>query len=388
MGDSAPAPAAPAVLSREPSFTMGVEEEYLLVDPETRDLIPEPGDAFWSDLEVEVPGRCSPEFLQAQVEVGTGVHRDISGVGQDLEHLRRTVAAVSERYGFRMMAASTHPIAAWRDQKTTVRDRYLQLQHDLGHTVQRLAICAMHTHVGIEDDDLRIDLMNQAKYFLPHLLALTTSSAFWQRRETGLQSYRLSVFKELPRTGLPEQFDSFAEYDRHLSVLTATGVIEDATKIWWDLRPSARFPTLEMRICDICTRVEDGLVVAALYQAILRMLWRLRRSNTQWRRYTNFLIEENRWRAARYGSDEGLIDFGRSRMTSYDELLDEVLDLVAEDAEALGSRDVVIGAREILKRGTSAHNQRRVYHTAKAEGATADEALIRVVDWLIETSSS
>lgn len=382
MADDVPArpPTAPFVVAPEPPLTIGVEEEYMLVDPATRDLIVEPAAGLWTRLEDSLPGQVSPEFLKAQVEVGTRPHARAVDAAAELKDLRARVVRAAEAEGHGVIAASTHPFAVWGRQKTTERARYAQLHEDIGTPVRRLMICAMHVHVGIEDDDLRIDLMNQVKYFLPHLLTLTTSSPFWQGEETGLMSYRLAVFNELPRTGMPETFESHGDFQRHVDTLVGTGVIEDATKIWWDVRPSARFPTLEMRICDIPTRADDAVAVAALFQALVRMLWRLKRSNVQWRRYKNLLIDENRWRAARYGLDEGLIDFGRTTRLPMSDLLAEILDLVAEDAEALGTADLLDHVRTIPSRGTSAHRQRRVFREALAAGADRSDALVRVVD--------
>ncbi|MEO1201030.1 MAG: glutamate-cysteine ligase family protein, partial [Pseudomonadota bacterium] len=224
---------------------------------------------------------------------------------------------------------------------------------------------------------------NQMRYFLPHLLALSTSSPFWEGINTELKSYRLAVFNELPRTGIPEPYAGFSDYEQHLHTLIETGVIEDGTKIWWDIRPSARFPTLEMRICDIPTRMEDTITIAAIYVCLLRMLWRLKRTNATWRRYSTLLINENRWRAMRYGLDDGLIDFGRREMVPYATLLEEILDLIQDDAEALNCVDEVARARSILKRKTSAHAQIRLYEEGLAAGRTQEEALEGVVDWLI-----
>lgn len=372
--------AAPFIVAPEPPLTIGVEEEYMLVDPESRDLVAEPSVGLWTRLEERLPGQVSPEFLQAQVEVGTRAHDRVTDAAAELKALRREVVRAAEAEGHGMIAASTHPFAVWGRQKTTDRARYAQLHQDIGTPVRRLMISALHVHVGIDDDDLRIDLMNQVKYFLPHLLCLATSSPFWQGEETGLMSYRLAVFNELPRTGMPETFDSFSDFQRHVDTLVGTGVIEDATKIWWDVRPSARFPTLEMRICDIPTRADDAIAIAALFQALLRMLWRLKRSNVQWRRYKNLLIDENRWRAARYGLDEGLIDFGRTTRLPVPDLLEEILTLTAEDAEALGSTALVDHARRIPQRGTGAHRQLRVFREALAAGADRPTALARVVD--------
>jgi carboxylate-amine ligase len=220
-------------------------------------------------------------------------------------------------------------------------------------------------------------------YFLPHLLALSTSSPFWRGENTGLKSYRIAVFDEMPRTGTPERFASWAEYRRHVDILVAAGLIEDATKLWWDLRPSERFPTLEMRITDSCTTLEDSLSIAALFRCLLRMLWRLKRENQRWRIYARMLIDENRWRAQRYGTDGGLVDFGRGAIFPYAELLEEILALVDQDARHFGCLDEVLHSREILARGTSAHRQLVVFEEALSAGATRLEALAAVVDWLI-----
>ena len=242
----------------------------------------------------------------------------------------------------------------------------------------------MHVHVGLGDDELRIDLLGQVSYFLPHLLALSTSSPFWQGGDTGLMSYRIAVFDELPRSGLPESFESWGEYARHVDILIRAGVIEDASKLWWDVRPSARFPTLELRIPDICTRLRDGISVAALYLCILRMLYRLKRNNQRWRRYSNMLIQENRWRAQRYGTGEGLIDFGVGAIAPYADLLEEMIELVRVDAIALDCLPEVEHARQIVTGGTSAHRQRAAYEDAIKAGAEPKEALEKVVDLLIE----
>ena len=371
-----------------PAFTIGIEEEYLLVDRTSRDLVSEPPASMMAECEKRLSGQVSHEFLRSQIEVGTRVCRNIVEARADLAHLRATVAEVAGRHGMAPMAASTHPFARWDLQRHTDKERYNDLARDFQAVARRLVICGMHVHVGIEDEELRIDLMNQVAYFLPHLLALSTSSPFWQSEETGLMSYRISVWDEMPRTGLPERFQSWSEYNRHVDVLTKTGIIEDATKIWWDIRPSARFPTLEMRITDVCTRVEDGITIAALYVCILRMLYRLRRNNQRWRIYARMLVNENRWRAQRYGMDEGLVDFGTERIVPYADLLEELLAFIAEDARSLGCEAEVRRARDIVANGTSAHRQRRIYAEATALGAAPHEALREVVDWLVAETAA
>lgn len=371
---------------RKEDFTIGIEEEYLLIDPESRDLAADPPPRLLQQCEHSVPadiGNVSPEFLRTQLEVDTPVCRSIAECREKLSALRGFAAQAAQDNGLGIIAASTHPFADWAKQRHTDKDRYNVLAHDLQGVAQRMLICGMHVHIGMPDDETRIDLLNQLGYFLPHLLALSTSSPFWQGRNTGLRSYRLSVFDELPRTGLPHQFDSFGEYQRHINVLVKAGLIEDASKVWWDLRPSARFPTLEVRIADICTRMEDGLTIAALFSCIVSMLLRLRRNNQRWRIYSNFLVQENRWRAQRYGIDEGMVDFGRGEIVPYGDLLDEILGLVAEDAERLDCVAEIGAARDILKRGTSAHRQVEIYEKSKAAGADEMEALRAVVDWLM-----
>jgi carboxylate-amine ligase len=247
-----------------------------------------------------------------------------------------------------------------------------------------MLICGMHVHVGIEKPDQRIDMMNQMTYFLPHLLALSGSSPFWGGEDTGLNSYRLTVFDNLPRTGLPPRFDSWGGFERSVSVLTELDLIEDSSKIWWDLRPSSKYPTLETRICDASPRLETTLTIAALIQCLSRMLWRLSRNNQRWRVYDRFLISENRWRAQRYGISEGLVDFGQRSVIPFEDLLAEIVDLIAEDAEALGAVDEVQGAFKILEGGTSADKQRAVFKASLDAGKSKEDALCDIVHHLVD----
>jgi len=250
-----------------------------------------------------------------------------------------------------------------------------------------MVICGMHVHVGLDDDELRIDLLSQMTYFLPHLLALSTSSPFWEGQDTGLKSYRLTVFDALPRTGLPEDFASYSEYRRHVDVLVDAGIIKDSSMIWWDLRPSERYPTLETRIFDMCTRLDDAVCLAALTVCILRRLYRLRLDNQRWRRYSPMLVNENRWRAMRYGTDEGLLDLAKGEIVEFRQLLKEILALIEEDAAELGCVDEVKHAKKILKRGTSAHRQIAVYEKALAGGADEASAQQKVVRDLIRRTA-
>lgn len=368
---------------REPSFSLGVEEEYFLVARDSRDAVIESPPGMLAECQALLGSQVSPELLRSQIEVQTCVCSDLGQVRRELGRLRRTVSEVAASRGLAPIAASTHPFAQWDEQKPTDKERYTVIARDLQAPGRRLVICGMHVHVAVEDDELRIDLMNQAAYFLPHLLALSTSSPFWRGQDTGLKSYRVSIFKEIPRTGLPGYFDSWGEYRRRVDQLTAAGLIEDATKLWWDVRPSDRFPTLEMRITDICTRLDDAIAIAALWRCLLRMLWRLRRDNMRWRIYPHMLIEENRWRAQRYGLDEGLVDFGKERVVPYGELLEELIALVAEDAAFFGCQAEVASAREIIRRGTSAHEQLASYRAARDAGADEKTALAGVVDLLM-----
>lgn len=303
-------------------FTIGIEEEHLLVDRRTGALAVDPPEALLSECEALAGGQINPEFLKCQIEIVTRVCRSMGEARTDLVRLRSAIAGVAGRHGLAPIAASTHPFAKWSDQKHTDRERYDRLAKDLAGVARRLIICGLHVHVGIPDDDLRIDLMNQVSYFLPHLLALSASSPFWQGEETGLQSYRLSVFDSLPRTGLPERLETWGEYQRLVNRLTQAGLIEDATKLWWDIRPSARYPTLELRVTDVCTRLDDGISVAALYRCLLAALLRLKQKNQRWRIYANALIDENRWLAQRYGIAGSLVDFGKGEAVPYASLLE------------------------------------------------------------------
>ncbi len=365
-----------------PPFTIGIEEEYLLVDKETLALAHAPDsliDACKQDLE----GKVSPEFLQCQIEIGTGVCHTIGEARNDLAHLRRTVAWHADAYGLAPIAASCHPFADWKDQHHTDKARYNKLRRDLAGVARRMLICGMHVHVGIPDEEMRIKLVNQLKYFLPHLHALSTSSPYWQGDDTGMNSYRLTVFDNLPRTGLPPYMKDWGQFRSTVDTLIELDLIEDASKIWWDLRPSSKFPTIESRICDVAPRMEVTLTLAALTQCLTRMLWRKSMDGNGWRVVQNFMVGENRWRAQRYGVSEGLIDFGRKALIPFSQAVDEILELIAEDAQALNCVAEVEAARSILSNGTSSDQQRAVYAQAVKDGAAKQEALKAVVTALV-----
>jgi carboxylate-amine ligase len=366
-----------------PSLTIGIEEEYLVVDRETRDLVSSPPPDLWDALGEVLGHQVAPEFLKAQIEVGTRVCTRVAEARSELARLRRDLSGVVSEYGAAIIAASTHPFANWAAQETTEHPRYARLAGDLQHVGRQLVTCGMHVHAGVEDEHLRIDLMNQVKYMLPHFLTISTSSPFWDGAPTGLYSYRLVIFQNLPRTGLPDEFASWSEYQRYLGVLVDAGIIEDATKLWWHIRPSARYPTLEMRIADVCTRLDDAVTVAALYQCALSYLYRLRRMNQRWRVYSTGLIGENVWRAQRYGTEGTLVDFGKGELVPMTDLIEELLELVAEDAKELEAVAEVEHARSIVAQGTSAHRQLATYQAAMGQGASEREALAGVVDELI-----
>ena len=372
----------------EPSFTVGIEEEYLLVDRETCDLSSNPPPELLRECSERGAGQISPQFLRSQLEAATRVCRTLSAARADLAQLRSIVAEVSARYGLAPIAASTHPFARAIQQMPTDREAFVQLAREMQAAARRMMICSMHVHVGIEDADLRIDLMNQFSYFLPHLLALSCSSPFWEGEQTGFKSFRLTIFSTLPRTGLPERFVSYDDFRRKIDMLIRLGLIEDATKIWWDVRPNPRNPTLEARIMDCCTSLDDAACIAALVTTLLRMLYRQGRANRAWRCYSNLLLAENRWRAMRYSYDERLLDLARGELVEFPHLLEELLALVREDAEALDCVTEVEHARTILARGTSAHRQLAIREEARARGASEREALEAVVRFLIEETAA
>jgi carboxylate-amine ligase len=370
-------------MARDQPSTIGIEEEYLLVRLDSRDLCADPPEAFMQACRDLLGERVTPEFLRCQIEVGTPVCQSIAEARRELATYRSTIANEARRHGMGLVAASTHPFAEWSEQITTDKARYTELAADLRTVVQRQLTCGMHVHIAEPDEELRIDLHTQLVYFLPHLLALSTSSPFWRGRSTGLKSYRTAILVELPRSGIPQTFSSAGEYRRFVDLLVRTGRIEDASKIWWDLRLSSNFPTLEMRITDVCTRLDDGITIAALYQCAAQMLLKLRRRNQRWRHYLRALIAENRWIAQRHGASGELLDFGRGETVPFSDLVEELIALVAEEAEALGCVPEVERARRIAAEGTSADRQLAVFASATDAGRSKEDALRDVVDHLI-----
>ncbi|MBS3784490.1 MAG: carboxylate-amine ligase, partial [Anaerolineae bacterium] len=307
----------------EPSLNIGIEEEYQIIDPETREL-QSYVQQFLEQGRTILPDQLRPEFLQSQVEAGTRVCNDVDEARDELIRIRRSVLRLAEDAGLWVAAAGTHPFSSWVQQRVSPFGRYPELVRFLQDVGRQLLIFGMHVHIGIEDKELLIDVMNQLRYFLPHLLALSSSSPFWHGRDTGLKSYRSVVFENLPRTGIPQQFESYASYRSYADTLLTTGSIAEPTHIWWDVRPSEKFPTLEIRIPDMCTRVEETLCLVALIQAVTAKLVQLRQANQSWRLYRKHLIDENKWRALRYGIEGKLIDFGKKREIAFPILIDEI----------------------------------------------------------------
>jgi carboxylate-amine ligase len=377
-------------------LTLGIEEEYQIIHPESRDLHSYVQEFLNQGNQVFPDGQLKPEFMQSQVEVGSYVCRDVKELRSEVVRLRKKVHALAQENNLSFAAASTHPFASWSTQNITAGERYRELLDQLQGVAQQLLIFGMHIHIGIGDTpqhkDLMIELMNQLRYFLPHILALSTSSPFWQGRNTGLKSYRSVIFEMMPRTGIPQTFSSYSEYQDFVDVLGAAGTITgkdgagkpDATKIWWDVRPHPKFGTLEIRVPDLCTHIDDAVCIAALIQAIVAKLIKLREQNQGWRQYRRHHIVENKWRAMRYGTEGKLIDFGKREAIPMHFLGMELKELVDDVVDELGSRDEVAHIEKILTEGSSADRQIRVYQRTLSEGGTESEALFAVVDHLVK----
>jgi glutamate---cysteine ligase / carboxylate-amine ligase len=343
-----------------PSLTLGIEEEYQIIDPATRELKSYITEILSGDH--MILDEVKPELHQSMVEIGSKVCRTPSDLRNELVRLRGLVMDLAGKSGLVIAAAGTHPFSSWMTQEITPLERYTGVKEDLQDLAQQLLIFGTHIHVGIEDPEVLIDTMNVARYLLPHVLCLSTSSPFWQGRRTGLKSYRSIVFRNFPRTGVPPIMRSAGEYEELLSALVATKCVPDGSKIWWDVRPHHAYPTLEFRVCDVCTRVEEAVCIAAILQAIVAKIWRLRHDNLTFRVYPTAMIEENKWRAVRFGLDGKLIDFGKRQELPARELIAEMLQWFVEDVvDELGSRHEVEYAFEIMRGGTSADRQLRVF---------------------------
>ena len=363
-----------------PSFSIGIEEEYQTVDPSTRDLRSHIHTEILEKGKKLLKEKVKVELHQSVVEVGTGVCRNVEEARRDVTAVRRSIIALAREHGLRLAAASTHPFADWRHQEIHPDPRYKDIVDEMQMVARANLIFGLHVHIGIEDRETAIHIMNAARYFLPHLLALSTNSPFWLGMETGLKSYRCKVFDRFPRTNIPDYFPSWGEYESFVNLLVHTHCIDNAKKIWWDIRPHPNFPTLEFRVCDIPMRVDETMALVALIQATVVKLWKLYNANQGFRLYRRALIMENKWRAARYGLDGKLIDFGKREEVPMRDLVGEWLELVDDVVDELGVRQDLGYIRTILERGTGADRQLRVFRE------TGD--LTKVVDYIIEETEA
>lgn len=367
-------------------YRFGVEEEYFLADALTRGTPRRAVKAFHDAARARQP-RAEGELLKSQIEVSTPPSTSFTEAHDILAGLRASLADIGRAHGILVFAAGTHPIARWTRQSQTRKDRYETLMRELRMLGRRNVVCGMHVHVEVPRPDARVDLMNRLLPYMPLLLALSASSPFWQGRDTGLAGYRMSAFGEMPRTGLPDLFDGSADYDRYVEVMTRAKAITDASFLWWTLRPSMRYPTLELRVADSCTRIEDTLAIAALYRCLVRLVDRRPELNRGQTGASRAFIAENMWRAQRDGVHGEFIDAAAGAAVPFAACCDAVLDLVAEDADMLGCRRQVERTRDIVVAGTSADRQLATFSAARARGLGEREALGTVVDWLAATTS-
>ncbi|MFQ3535870.1 MAG: carboxylate-amine ligase [Aggregatilineales bacterium] len=375
-----------------PPLTLGVEEEYMIVDAQTRALSPAVRDVLALSRQ-SLGDQVKAEFMQSQIEIATGVCHSVSEVRQQLTQLRRGVNAAAEAFGKRIVAAATHPFSQVHEQPISEGERYSELATDMQYVARRLVIFGMHIHIGFGESEearaLLIDVMNQLRYFLPQLLAISTSSPFWHGRNTGLKSYRCVVFENLPRTGIPPVFSSYEEYDRMVDIFASGGSLskgggKDPSRIWWDVRPNPRIGTLEVRVPDVCSTVDEAICLTAAVQALVVKLLKLRAHNQSWRLYRTELLRENKWRAQRYGIEGELIDFGRGKSVPVAQIWDETLEFLDDVLDGLGTRREVEYVRHILQHGTSADRQLATYYQALDDGCTSEEAFRMVMDRLMD----
>lgn len=360
-------------------FTLGIEEEFQIVDTESRELKSYVSKMLeGGETSAVLRERVRPEMHQSVVETGTGICRNVQQARDEICELRRSLSELAGKGGMRIVAAGTHPFSDWKNQEITDGERYKGLVEDLQDVARANLIFGLHVHVGIKDREVAMALANQIRYFLPHVLALSTSSPFWLGRDSGLKSIRSEIFKRFPRTGIPGVFASYKEFERYVDMLVDTGCIDNAKKIWWDVRAHPFFNTVEVRVCDMTTRVDTTIAIAALIQALMGKLYLLYRNNLAFRTYKRELIEENKWRAVRYGLDGKLIDFGKRAELPTRDLIRELLEFVDEAAELMGTQGELERIRELLDEGTSADRQLRIFKE------TGD--LKAVVDDLIEQS--
>jgi len=373
---------------KPPSFSIGIEEEYQIIDPVTRELrsyITE----ILDDGHLLLREQVKPELHQSIVEVGTTVCHTAAEARAELVKLRRMILEVAGKNNLSIASAGTHPFSSWLQQEITPLERYVGVKKDLAELAQRLLIFGMHVHVGIEDPEFRIDAMNVARYFLPHVLALSSSSPFWMGRNTGLKSYRSVIFRNFPRTGVPRIFRSWADFNYLVEAMSRTHCIPNGTKIWWDVRPNWNYPTLEFRVCDACTRVDEAVCLAAIFQAIVAKLWRLRRDNMTFRVYDSELIDENKWRAVRYGLDGNLIDLGKAEEKPARELVRELIDwFIGDVVDELGSRKEVEYVYTMLDGGSSADRQLATFERTGDLKAVVDQLIRETSEGVMENQKS
>lgn len=361
-----------------PAFTLGIEEEFQVIDPETRELrshmhqIVEGG-------KVVLKEQVKAEMHQSVVEVGTNICKDVKEARVEVTYLREMVAKLAAKQGLKIAAAGTHPFSRWQDQLITDHPRYEEIIREMQDAARSNLIFGLHVHVGIEDREIGIRLMNQARYFLPHIFALSTNSPFWEGRNTGFKSFRTKVFDKFPRTGIPDEFGSASEYDDYIKLLIKTNCMDNAKKVWWDIRLHPFFNTIEFRICDIPMRIEETITLAAIMQAIIAKLYRLMQHNLSFRTYSRALINENKWRAARYGIDDKLIDFGKEQEVETRLLIHEIVDFVDDVVDELGSREEVEAVSGMMLNGSGADRQLEVFEK------TGD--LKKVVDFIISETN-
>lgn len=359
-----------------PSLSIGIEEEYQIIDPETRAMRSFITQFLDNDRVIMIEREIKPELHASMVELGTPVCHTVAEARDELVKQRSFIVRLARDKEVAVVAAATHPFSRWVDQQITPLPRYIGVLEEMQDLAQRLLIFGMHVHIGIEDRAFAIDVMNVVRYMLPHLLALSTSSPFWMGRKTGLKSYRSVVFEDFPRSGIPDICRTEADYDNLVRALVNCGVIPDASKIWWDVRPHHKYPTLEFRICDICTRIDEAIALVALFQALVLWLWKLRRQNITFRIYRRDLVSENRWRASRYGLDGKMIDFGKTEEVPTRQLIRELLDLVAEEVDELETAAFIKPIDNMLVHGTSADRQLRVYEASGGDFKAVVDHLI------------
>ncbi|HUB81565.1 MAG TPA: carboxylate-amine ligase [Bryobacteraceae bacterium] len=360
---------------KRPSLTIGIEEEYQTVDPETRDLKSHISAEIIQKGRTLLEERVKPEMHQSVIEIGTGVCNTIQEARAEIRDIRRQIVDLARANGLRLSAGGTHPFAHWAQQEIYPDDRYRVIVEDMKMVARTNLIFGLHVHIGVEDRDTAIHLMNGARYFLPHILALSTNSPFWLGMETGLKSYRCKVFDKFPRTNIPDLYSSWSEFESFVDLLIRTKCIDNAKKIWWDIRPHPHYPTLEFRICDMPMRLDETIAIAALCQAVIAKLYKLHERNLTFRHYSRALIMENKWRAARYGLDGQLIDFGKQQEVPVRQLIGEIIDFVGDVTAELGSEREIAYIERIVAEGSGADRQLRVFHE------TND--LKQVVDYMI-----